>query len=138
LFKRYQIPELHAAALKRYFILPDETISVNCLPMQHFIHYFLHLILPGIIAYVFYRSNWLKVYGLLLLTMLVDLDHLLANPVFEPCRCSINFHPLHSYQAIGFYFILLLFPKTRVIALGLLLHMATDALDCFFSYQRCG
>ena len=35
--------------------------------------------------------------------MLVDLDHLLATPIFKENRCSINFHPLHSYVAIGFY-----------------------------------
>ena len=28
----------------------------------------------------------------MLTTMLIDLDHLLANPVFDPDRCSINFH----------------------------------------------
>jgi len=100
--------------------------------MQPFIHYFLHFVFPGLVAYTCYRKNWRNVYLILVLTMLVDLDHLLARPVFDPCRCSINFHPLHSYQAIGVYFILLIFPKTRIIALGLLLHMATDALDCLF------
>ena len=38
--------------------------------------------------------------------MLIDLDHLLATPIFDPARCSIGFHPLHSYYAIGVYFIL--------------------------------
>jgi hypothetical protein len=45
--------------------------------------------------------------------MLVDLDHLLATPIFEAGRCSINFHPLHSYIAIAVYFILLLFKKSH-------------------------
>ena len=36
-------------------------------------------------------------------TMLVDVDHLLANPIFDANRCSINFHPLHTYYAIGVY-----------------------------------
>ncbi len=65
-------------------------------------------------------------------TMLVDLDHLLANPVFAPHRCSINFHVLHSYYAIGVYFILLYFKKLRIIAIGLLFHMLTDFIDCLF------
>ncbi len=69
----------------------------------------------------------------MLATMLVDLDHLLANPIFDPNRCSIGFHPLHSYYAIGFYFLLLAFPKSRVIAVGLLFHMLTDYVDCNFA-----
>ena len=64
------------------------------------------------------------------LTMVVDLDHLLANPIYYPNRCSINFHPLHSYPAILLYFILAAFPKSRIIGLGLLLHMAIDLTDC--------
>lgn len=63
-------------------------------------------------------------------TMLVDLDHLLANPIFDPDRCSIGFHPLHSSYAVLIYAALLLPPKTRIIALGLLFHMFTDWQDC--------
>jgi len=67
--------------------------------------------------------------------MIVDIDHLLASPIFDPSRCSIGFHPLHSYYAIGFYIIILIFPNfyTRVISLGLLLHMLIDLQDCVFS-----
>lgn len=67
-----------------------------------------------------------------MLTMLVDLDHLLATPIFNPCRCSIGFHPLHSYIAIGAYLLLLIPQKTRIIAIGLLLHMLADGIDCLF------
>ena len=73
----------------------------------------------------------------MLATMLVDLDHLIANPVFDACRCSIGFHPLHTYAAIAVYFIFLIPSQTRVIALGLLLHMATDLIDCVISKQSC-
>ncbi len=73
----------------------------------------------------------------MLLTMLVDLDHLQAQPMFDACRCSIGFHPLHSYPAIALYVALLIYPKSRVIAIGLLLHMATDGIDCLFSTQNC-
>ena len=105
--------------------------------MQQIIHYSLHFVFPALIAFVAYRSNWLKAYLILLLTMLVDLDHLLAAPVFDPCRCSIGFHPLHSYIAIGAY-VLLLFPRqTRIIAIGLLLHMMTDGIDCLFIIKNC-
>jgi hypothetical protein len=105
--------------------------------MLEFFHYFLHLVLPLLIAFLFYKKKWIKVYLIFLLTMLVDLDHLFASPIFDPCRCSIGFHPLHSYMAIAIYFTMLLPPKSRIIALGLLMHMATDAIDCFFSAQAC-
>ena len=63
--------------------------------------------------------------------MLVDLDHLLANPIFQENRCSINFNPLHSYIAIGIYFVGLFFSKTRILAIALLFHMLTDLIDCY-------
>ena len=65
-----------------------------------------------------------------ILSMLVDLDHLLTTPIFEANRCSINFHPLHSYYAIACYVILLLPKKSRVLAIALLFHMLTDWIDC--------
>jgi len=65
-------------------------------------------------------------------TMLVDLDHLLADPLFDPNRCSIGFHPLHSYYAIVFYVLMLFFPRLRIVAIGLLLHMLTDFQDCLW------
>lgn len=68
----------------------------------------------------------------MLATMLVDLDHLLADPIFLASRCSIGFHPLHSYLAIGTFIGLTLFRKTRILAVGLLLHMVTDFIDCLW------
>lgn len=64
-------------------------------------------------------------------TMLVDLDHLVAIPIYDPLRCSIGFHPLHQYFAILCYGLLFVFPKFRYIGLGLLIHMALDSFDCF-------
>jgi len=66
----------------------------------------------------------------LIATMLVDLDHLLAVPIYDPNRCSIGFHPLHQPLMIMLYAGLSVFPKTRLISFGLLIHMALDALDC--------
>ena len=100
--------------------------------MQSIVHYTLHFIFPGCIAYVFFRNNWKKAWLIMLATMLIDLDHLLASPIFDPNRCSIGFHPLHSYPAISLYFLLLFYSKTRIIALGLLLHMLTDFQDCLW------
>ena len=99
--------------------------------IKFFINYGLHFIFNEIIAYFFYRKEWKKVYFVFLLAMLIDLDHLLANPIFDPNRCSINFHPLHTYYAIGIYSIGLFFKKTRVVAIGLLLHIFADLVDCY-------
>ena len=71
----------------------------------------------------------------MLMTMLVDLDHLLADPVFAPGRCSIGFHPLHSWDAISVYFLMFLFFKNKnikIISIGLLFHMLTDFQDCLW------
>jgi len=95
-------------------------------------HYGMHFIVPGIIAYVFFRNNWKKVWLIFTLTMLVDIDHLIATPLFDPNRCSINYHPLHSYFAIVIYALLLIPRKTRIIAIGLLFHMITDYADCLW------
>lgn len=92
----------------------------------------MHFLIPGLIAYLFYREQWKKVWIIFILTMLVDIDHLIATPIFDSTRCSINYHPLHSYYAIGVYLVLLLPFKTRIIAIGLLFHMLTDAIDCLW------
>lgn len=101
--------------------------------LKPFVHYFLHFVFPAFFAFIFYRKEWEKVYLLLLSTMLVDLDHLLATPIFDPNRCSIGFHPLHSYYAIIIYLLGLFFLKGnyRIIAIGLLFHMFTDWQDCY-------
>ena len=105
--------------------------------IQKVIHYFLHFIFPLGIAFVFYRERWERTYLILLVTMVIDFDHLLAVPVYNPCRCSIGFHPLHSYIAIVLYALLFLFPKFRIISIGLLMHMATDYIDCIFITHNC-
>lgn len=98
--------------------------------LQPIVHYGIHFGLPLFVALVFYNKIWLKAYVIMILGMLIDLDHLLANPVFDPNRCSINFHPLHSYYAIGIYLLLLIPKKTRIIGLGLVIHIIADFADC--------
>jgi hypothetical protein len=106
--------------------------------MQTILHYFLHLIFPAFIAFIFFKKEWKKVYLIFLATMLVDLDHLLASPIFVADRCSIQFHIFHTYYAMIVYFALLFFKKPfRFIGLGLLLHMLTDFVDCLFMYAQC-
>ena len=106
--------------------------------LQHIIHYFLHFGAPLFIAIIFFRDEWQKTYIIFLLTMLIDLDHIIATPIFDSNRCSINFHPLHSYYATFFYTLLLFLKKPfKLIGLGLLLHILTDFIDCFMTYSKC-
>ena len=51
--------------------------------LQQLIHYGSHLLIPGLIAWVFFRNNWKVAWLIMIATMLVDLDHLLADPVFQ-------------------------------------------------------
>lgn len=99
--------------------------------LKFIVHYGLHFIAPLVIAYLYSKKNWKKIYLIFVLTMLIDLDHLLANPIYDPGRCSINYHPLHSYYAIVIYLFGLVPKRTRVVALGLLFHMITDQIDCW-------
>ena len=105
--------------------------------MKELVHYFLHFIFPLFIALIFFKNNWKKAYLLMLATMLVDLDHLLATPIFDPRRGSIGFHLLHSYAFVALYFLGTIFLKGnyRIIAVGLLFHMITDFQDYYFWKQ---
>lgn len=81
---------------------------------------------------MFFRKNWKVAYLIMMSTMLVDLDHLLANPIYDPGRCSIGFHPLHTFFPIGIYVLISFIPrfKLRYIGLGLVIHMVLDSIDC--------
>ncbi|TRO64111.1 DUF6122 family protein [Christiangramia sabulilitoris] len=108
--------------------------------MQQIVHYSLHFLVIGLIAYFYDKNNWIKYWIVLAATMLVDLDHLLAVPMFDSERCSIGFHPLHSQIAITVYVLGMIFIKQRVIRLiciGLFFHMLTDFIDCIWTYAKC-
>ena len=98
--------------------------------LQSILHYGIHFLFPLLIAFVFYKSQWKMAYLVMILGMLIDLDHLLATPMFDSHRCSINFHPLHSYYVMIVYVILAFFKKTRWIGLGLCVHILADFVDC--------
>lgn len=111
------------------------------------IHIALHFIIPLVVALAFYRNRWLNATWIMMATIIVDADHLLSDPIYDPNRCSIGFHPLHTTPAIVIYAALVtlalivgrkahvqdLTPFARVIHLigvGLLIHMALDWVDC--------
>ena len=96
------------------------------------VHIVLHFLVPGALARGAFGEKWKNAWGIMMLTMIVDIDHLLASPIYDPDRCGIGFHPLHSYPAIAVYVVLAVAGKTRVAGIGLLVHMALDGLDCFW------
>ncbi|MEH6551167.1 MAG: DUF6122 family protein [Pseudomonadales bacterium] len=93
-------------------------------------HILLHFLIPALIAYVFFKRQWKIAYLIMVATMLVDLDHLLAIPIYDPGRCSMGFHPLHSYALIVLYALICFIPKLRFIGIGLVIHMLLDSIDC--------
>ena len=118
------------------------------------LHVALHFLVPLLVAAVFYRERWQHAAFIMIATMMVDLDHLLADPIYDPSRCSIGFHPLHTLPAIVLYMALFLAPlvvgrrdlgakhekrralsgaarAVHLVGLGLLIHMALDWMDCF-------
>lgn len=98
--------------------------------MRFAVHYGIHFIAPFLIAFLFYKKSFKKALLILLSAIIIDLDHLLSDPVYDTHRCSINFHLLHTYPAIFLYTLLLFHKKTRLYGVALLLHMLADTVDC--------
>ncbi len=96
------------------------------------IHLGLHILVPLGVAWFFFRDRWLKAWLIMMLAMLIDLDHLFADPIYDPNRCSINYHPLHTYPAIGIYILVTAIPRLRILGLGFLIHMVLDGIDCIW------
>ena len=94
------------------------------------IHLVLHLLVPLTVALIFFRARWRHALVLMLCGWVIDVDHLLAEPIYSPNRCSIGFHPLHTTPAIAAYGAMLLVPQTRLLGLGLVIHIGLDATDC--------
>lgn len=96
------------------------------------LHAILHVAVPGAVARLAWRETWVRAWLVMLAVNLVDLDHLLADPLFDSNRCSIGFHPLHSWPVQFVWVAMALWPRTRLIGVGVLIHMALDAIDCSF------
>lgn len=100
--------------------------------MSFIIHYSCHLLVPILFAKLFFKENWKIATLIMIATLIIDVDHLLATPLYDANRCSLGFHPLHTIWAAFGYGLLLILPswKARAIALGCLWHLATDGIDC--------
>lgn len=95
-------------------------------------HLTLHAACPAVVARLGFPDRWKRAWLIMTATMIVDLDHLLATPVFDPDRCSIGFHPLHTWPAVIGFALLSGFSRTRLVGVGLMIHMVLDGLDCLW------
>lgn len=109
--------------------------------LQGIVHYALHFVAPLLLAWaLFPRERLWRAYGVMLLTMLVDLDHLLADPIFDPGRLSVGFHLLHRWPLVALYAVMCFLPYKRwglswwwrAVGVGLTFHMLTDLQDYYF------
>jgi hypothetical protein len=97
--------------------------------MRAAVHLVLHLAVPGAVA-LLWRDRWVRAFAILVSMMVIDLDHLIADPIYDPNRCSLGFHPLHAFEPIPLYGMLALWKRTRLAGIGLLIHVALDGVDC--------
>ena len=116
----------------------EKVDTLKFINSQKIVHLSGHLLLPAAIAYSGYGSNWKSAAKVMLASNLVDADHLLAKPIYDPDRCSIGTHPLHSLPAIGIYSAMTLNQRTQELGIGLLTHMAVDFVDCINTQDRLG
>ena len=88
--------------------------------------------MPFALGWLLWRDNWKTSGAVIAAANLIDLDHLLATPIFDPDRCSIGFHLLHGWEAALAYVLMLGVPKwwVRALGLGALWHLAVDYADC--------
>lgn len=100
--------------------------------MRLILHLALHLLVPLAVSRLGFPRRWKIVWLTMMSAMVIDIDHLFADPVFDPNRCSINYHPLHTYQAILIYMLLAFIPVARIFGLGLLVHIVLDGIDCIW------
>ena len=100
--------------------------------LQPILHYGGHWLVPFLIAQAIWPANWLRAGLVIASANLIDLDHLLADPIFNPDRCSTGFHLLHGWQAALGFAALLLVPRwwVRAFGIGTLWHLAVDYGDC--------
>ena len=98
------------------------------------LHLLLHAAIPALLALLFWRPQAVRAWMWMMAAFVIDLDHLLADPIYAPDRCSIGFHPLHTAPAIVVYAGLTVPRRTRLFGIGLLVHIALDALDCLWMH----
>lgn len=98
--------------------------------LRPLLHLLLHVAVPVAAARLLWPKAWKRAALWMLAAWAIDLDHLLADPVYAPGRCSLGFHPLHTWPALAAYVGLAVPRKTRWFGIGLLIHIVLDGIDC--------
>lgn len=100
--------------------------------LQPILHYGGHWIVPFALGWLIWHERFGQAGLVIASANLIDLDHLLADPIFDPNRCSIGFHLLHGWEAALIYLAMLAIPCwwARAFAVGALWHLAVDWADC--------
>ncbi len=98
--------------------------------MNLLIHIISNLVLIAIISFFDKKTPFKKIFLLVILSNFIDLDHIVANPVYDPSRCSINFHPLHSWYLFPVYLVGIFLKKYKYLFYGIILHLILDKIDC--------
>lgn len=99
--------------------------------MRPILHLALHALVPlAVAAWLAPAGRRRFAFVVMIATMAVDLDHLLADPLYDPNRCSLTTHPLHRPILLPVWAGLAFWPPARWAGVGLLIHMALDGIDC--------
>lgn len=94
------------------------------------LHLVLHVLVPALVTLIFYpRHSW-AAFIRLMAGMVIDVDHIMADPFYDSERCSINYHLLHTPIPIIIYGALYFVPRLRILSVGLIIHIILDYLNC--------
>lgn len=105
-------------------------VFLSALTPSFLLHMFVHVAVPVGVAALFFRKDFRHAALVMLAGILIDIDHLAASPIVDPSRCSVGYHLLHSFWLIPVYVTLALYPRTRLIGLGLVIHIVLDTAEC--------
>jgi len=97
------------------------------------VHIISNVILALVITLYDKDVNFLTLLFVLISSNLIDIDHFLANPVYDPARCSITSHVLHKWYMLPLTFIGMLATEkyVRYFLAGVFLHLILDSRYCF-------
>ncbi|MGO2294411.1 DUF6122 family protein [Psychroflexus halocasei] len=109
--------------------------------LQALIHYGMHFGVIYFFALKFKHADFsvFKIYLIFLSTMLIDIDHLWATPIFQANRCSFGYHTFHSLYAFLIYILIYFLTKSswlKLISFGLIFHLITDEVDCLMTMMK--
>jgi len=98
--------------------------------MNTAVHLGVNYIVYLMLGYIGIQTTSLDIV-LVLAANLIDLDHLLARPIFDPDRDSFKSHLLHkNWKPILLLCIFMLFYRPLVfLSIGIMIHYLLDILD---------